>query len=465
MHITRYNKIVLPLFFLSDLLIMVGLFLFIYWVKNEGFNGFYQNNYNYLLLVNIISWSYLSFEFETFKVKRSLGIKRMFVNLFVAYFFFVAIYFGFIVLMKYYQYSRLFHLTFLLSTAGFLFLASLVRYLLVFYYRSKGRNLLNAVLLYPNDMLFFDKKTYEYEMQKLGYGLRCAVEVHGTEKSEDLWELMENYHAEVAFIIDPSHLHIPLERIVDVCDNLGVRVKLLPGYLKNLGKRLNLDYIDSYPVMDLRNEPLLYLHNRAMKRSVDLGFSLLIIIFFMSWFTLLVWLMQRISGAPGPIFFRQKRIGRDGKDFLIWKYRSMRYDPEKNDAALNGSDEITQKNDPRIFWFGKFLRKTNLDELPQFLNVLKGEMSVVGPRPHMSEEDETLAHHINKYPVRRFVKPGITGWAAIHGYRGGTESIEAMTKRTEYDIHYLENWTLWLDIRIMLVTTWQMLTFRIPNAY
>ncbi|SVE16505.1 uncharacterized protein METZ01_LOCUS469359, partial [marine metagenome] len=127
--------------------------------------------------------------------------------------------------------------------------------------------------------------------------------------------------------------------------------------------------------------------------------------------------------------------------------------------------ERTHKVDNRVPWFGSLLRRTNLDEYPQFLNVLFGSMSTVGPRPHMVGEDDMLEKNVPRYRMRRFIKPGITGWAGINGYRGGTDDMALMTKRTAYDIWYLENWTIWLDIKIMAITVWQMFTFRIPRAY
>ena len=133
--------------------------------------------------------------------------------------------------------------------------------------------------------------------------------------------------------------------------------------------------------------------------------------------------------------------------------------------AKDGHAVKTSNDDARIPLFGKLLRKTNLDEYPQFLNVFLGSMSTVGPRPHMVGEDNELAENLLNYKVRRFVKPGITGWAAVNGYRGGTDNINLMSKRTEMDIWYLENWTLWLDIKIMAITIWQMVRFRIPKAY
>ena len=133
--------------------------------------------------------------------------------------------------------------------------------------------------------------------------------------------------------------------------------------------------------------------------------------------------------------------------------------------AQRGESIKTKETDNRIPWFGRLLRRSNLDEYPQFINVLFGSMSTVGPRPHMVGEDKILEKRINRYRIRRFVKPGLTGWAAINGYRGGTDDLNLMLRRTEHDIWYLENWTIWLDLKIIFTTILQMITFRIPKAY
>tara|TARA_Y100001968_G_C18847136_1_gene476333 strand:- start:30 stop:503 length:474 start_codon:yes stop_codon:yes gene_type:complete len=152
----------------------------------------------------------------------------------------------------------------------------------------------------------------------------------------------------------------------------------------------------------------------------------------------------------------QDRVGIDGISFRCMKFRTM----VSNKAAEKGYSHLTLKDDKRITWIGNILRKTNLDELPQFINVLMGNMSVIGPRPHMVSEDKEIAEKIEKYRIRRFVKPGITGLAAIKGYRGGTENLSLMQKRIDYDIKYIEEWSVWLDIKIAIITFWHMITFR-----
>lgn len=192
--------------------------------------------------------------------------------------------------------------------------------------------------------------------------------------------------------------------------------------------------------------------------ALDLFFSSMVLVF-------LYWWVYRIVGAiikitsKGPVIFKQNRIGRESKEFECFKFRTMRQDEASQKNAEKGYGKITSKYDSRVTWIGKILRKTNLDELPQFLNVLLGDMSVCGPRPHMLAEDLVIREKVSKYRFRQFVNPGITGLAQVNGYSGGTTDMNKIQERINYDIYYIEHWSLLMDIKIVLITFWQMLTF------
>ncbi|KAA6307896.1 UDP-glucose:undecaprenyl-phosphate glucose-1-phosphate transferase [termite gut metagenome] len=201
-----------------------------------------------------------------------------------------------------------------------------------------------------------------------------------------------------------------------------------------------------YPT--LRNiSPLQQPTARFIKRSFDIFFSLLVLLFFFSWIILIIGSIIKLT-SPGPVFFSQKRTGKDGKEFWCIKFRSMR---------PNGEADTKQavKDDPRIIPIGNFLRKTNLDELPQFINVLKGDMSVVGPRPHMLKHTEYYSERIEGYMLRHLVKPGITGFAQITGYRGETKELQEMEGRVKRDIWYIQHWSFFLDLKIIFRTMLQ----------
>ncbi|MCX2485229.1 exopolysaccharide biosynthesis polyprenyl glycosylphosphotransferase [Pedobacter sp. MR2016-24] len=196
--------------------------------------------------------------------------------------------------------------------------------------------------------------------------------------------------------------------------------------------------------------------NRYVKRSFDVVFSCLVLLFILSWLYPLIALLIRLD-SRGPVIFKQHRSGRDNKSFWCYKFRSMRVNDDSHHKQAS-------RNDDRITGLGRFLRRTSLDEFPQFINVLIGNMSVVGPRPHMLKHTEQYRYVIKNYMVRHYSKPGITGWAQINGYRGETLQTDAMEKRVEHDIWYLENWSVYLDIKIILRTVSQVLRGHI-NAY
>lgn len=177
---------------------------------------------------------------------------------------------------------------------------------------------------------------------------------------------------------------------------------------------------------------------------MDLAISIIFLIFFFPWILIIVAIIMKLT-MPGPIFFKQKRTGFQGKTFTCYKFRSMKVNNEADKLQAT-------KNDPRKTRWGEIMRRTNIDELPQFINVLLGNMSVVGPRPHMVSQTKAYSTLINKYMMRHFAKPGITGWAQVTGFRGETKELWQMEARVEADVWYIENWSFWLDVRIIYLT-------------
>lgn len=223
-----------------------------------------------------------------------------------------------------------------------------------------------------------------------------------------------------------------------------IRFHLVPEFNKFIKRRFSLTFLESTPILSLRNEPLQHFSNRLVKRTFDLLFSALVLILV---FPLIYIIFGAIIKAtsPGPVFFKQKRTGKNGRIFNCYKFRSMR--PNKEADKLQATAD-----DPRVTKVGAFMRKTSIDELPQFINVFRNDMSVVGPRPHMLKHTELYSSIIDKFMVRHLVKPGITGWAQVTGYRGETKTVEEMEGRVVRDVWYLENWTFFLDLKIIFLT-------------
>jgi putative colanic acid biosynthesis UDP-glucose lipid carrier transferase len=223
-----------------------------------------------------------------------------------------------------------------------------------------------------------------------------------------------------------------------------IRFHLVPEFHKFIKRRFSLTFLESTPILSLRNEPLQHFSNRLVKRMFDLVFSVLVLTLAFPLVYILFGIIIKAT-SPGPVFFKQKRTGKDGRIFNCYKFRSMR--PNKEADRLQATAD-----DPRVTKVGAFMRKTSIDELPQFINVLKNDMSVVGPRPHMLKHTELYSSIIDKFMVRHLVKPGITGWAQVTGYRGETKTVEEMEGRVVRDVWYLENWTFFLDLKIIFTT-------------
>lgn len=255
-------------------------------------------------------------------------------------------------------------------------------------------------------------------------------------------------------LIDEMYCAVPnadkenVTRMIRVAENNAVSFYYVPQFGPTVTRRFELQTIGNVPLMAVRPYPLSGTFNRAVKRIVDIVGSLLALCL-----TAPLWPFIAIGiklSSPGPIFFRQARTGYRGREFICLKFRTMRE---------NKDSDVVQatKDDPRKTRFGNLLRRTNIDELPQLLNVLKGDMSLVGPRPHMVHHTEMYSKLIEKYMLRHIIKPGITGWAQVNGYRGETKELWQMEKRVECDVWYAENWNLMLDFKILFLTVWNMI--------
>jgi undecaprenyl-phosphate galactose phosphotransferase/putative colanic acid biosynthesis UDP-glucose lipid carrier transferase len=241
-----------------------------------------------------------------------------------------------------------------------------------------------------------------------------------------------------------------LKDVIEYCENNLIRFKLIPYFgVPISGRQPNIDLYRGIPVVTLRKEPLQLPFNRMMKRLFDVVFSIVVLVIIVP--LIFPWVALAIKwNSKGPVFFKQLRSGENNAQFWCYKFRTM--------TVNTLSDQLqATKNDSRITRVGKFLRKTNFDELPQFYNVLKGDMSVVGPRPHMLKHTEDYSKLVSKFLVRHFAKPGITGWAQVTGLRGETTEVSDMQKRVEADIWYLENWSFVLDLRIVFMTVRNMI--------
>ncbi len=242
--------------------------------------------------------------------------------------------------------------------------------------------------------------------------------------------------------------------IIAVCENFPTRVRIIPDYFEFMSPRFGISRFGAFPLLSIRVNPLDEWHWQFLKRTFDLLVTSLLFLGVFSWLWPLLALLIKIT-SPGPVFFKQERWGIKNMRIVCYKFRSMV--KESKDVDENGHYQQATRDDPRITRLGRFLRRSNLDELPQFLNVLKGEMSLVGPRPHPTPMNLEIKDSIQHYQLRHLIKPGITGWAQVNGFRGETRAPDLLRKRVESDIWYIENWSILLDVKIVCLTIWLML--------
>lgn len=319
-------------------------------------------------------------------------------------------------------------------------------------YRQMGRNTRTVTFVGSDPEL---TNLYEKLINDATTGYRM-LGYYGAQQENDftqlgsLDDLMDNLnHPEKLHLGDDMYVCISrrerdkVKRLSRFCDKHMIRFCYVPVSVETLGINLKREMIDDIEVFVTYENPLGNPVNKVIKRLFDVvvsSFALLMMLPFLPIIALII-----KSKSPGPVFFKQLRTGIDGHEFMMYKFRSMHVNSDADKVQAT-------KDDPRKYAFGDFMRKTNIDELPQFWNVLKGDMSIVGPRPHMLAHTEMYSKLIDKYMVRHFMKPGVTGWAQVTGFRGETSELWQMEGRVKRDIWYMENWSIWLDFRIIWLT-------------
>lgn len=262
---------------------------------------------------------------------------------------------------------------------------------------------------------------------------------------------------EILCSLNPATETDYVNRLVSTCEAHMVRFKYVPGMEGYPKRKMTISQLGSVNVISLHEEPLNTPLAKFIKRSADVFFSGLFLVTLFP----LIWIFCAIGiklSSPGPVFFKQKRTGYEGKEFWCYKFRSMH-------ASADADTKQAVKGDSRVFPFGEFLRKSSIDELPQFINVFRGDMSIIGPRPHMIHHTDIYSDLIGDYMIRHLAKPGITGWAQVNGCRGETKELSEMKDRVEKDIWYIEHWSVELDVSIFLQTVWQILRHEDEKAY
>ena len=283
----------------------------------------------------------------------------------------------------------------------------------------------------------------------LGFQYRQIPVLGDTSQLEHFLE--ENLLDEIAITLSLKEYE-NLEKIVAACEKSGVHTKFIPDYNNIIPTRPYTEDLQGLPVINIRHVPLNNLLNATIKRMMDIAGALVAIVIFSPVMLITAILIKLTS--PGPLIYSQERVGLHNRTFKMYKFRSMEVQAPSAERT-----KWTTPNDPRVTPVGRFIRKTSIDEMPQFFNILKGDMSLVGPRPERPFFVERFKEEIPRYMVKHQVRPGLTGWAQVNGYRGDT----SITKRIEHDLYYIENWSLGFDFKILFLTIFK--GFINKNAY
>lgn len=453
----RYSRYFKLIFLCWDILLLNVTFIISYFIRFGNLDRLYKEDSQSIFLISNVIWVLLSAYLGAYKFVRVEHIEKIISRTIKLITLHLIILFAIILLLKFDDISRSRMLIFyaLLFTSIFSFRLLFIQLLKKL--RKSGYNFRTVVIIGANPTGFEINKLLSrdlsYGYRVLGYfddsAERFSEKVNILGKVDSVKEFITtNQVHEVYYASDDSDV----SRIIDLinfCEKNLIRIKIAPHFKKYTdSRRVYIDFYGNMPILSLRKEPLEIPFNRIVKKIFDFSVSLSVMLLIAPWLLPILIILVRLS-SKGPVFFKQQRTGLGNIPFWCYKFRTMK---------VNNQSDIKQatKNDVRITKIGAFLRKSNLDELPQILNVLKGEMSIVGPRPHMLKHTEEYSALIDNYLVRHFAKPGITGWAQVNGYRGETKELEQMEGRIDHDIWYIENWSLLLDLKIIYLTVFNM---------
>ncbi len=437
----RYSGFLRPISYMIDLII-VGYFSF--GIISE------KSNLLYFFIYISSSWivsTLLSDFYEVYRYTRVTKILGLIAKQTILFLLLVFAFFGFYNELSIQSISIL---KYIFLAMSFITIAKFSIYFLLKEYRKVFKGNLRKVVIVGLNKKTDQLRKYFNDNPDYGYQLVTIFDLKQFQNIEEIIKHISENEVDEIYSSIAELNNKELTSLIDFADNNLKILKFLPDNKEIYSKKLDFTYYDFLPILSMRRIPTDEPINLFVKRIFDVIFSLIVIVGVLSWLTPILGLIIKME-SKGPIFFKQKRNGLDYKEFYCYKFRSMRPNPEAHLYQI-------KKNDPRVTRIGKIIRKTSIDELPQFINVLKGNMSVVGPRPHMVSHTHMYAEKIDKFMVRHFIKPGITGLAQVSGFRGEVEDDNFIINRVKYDIFYLENWSLLMDLKIVVKTVYNALS-------
>ncbi|SFE02666.1 putative colanic acid biosysnthesis UDP-glucose lipid carrier transferase [Chitinophaga sp. CF118] len=448
--LNRYLKICSIQILVFDFISLNGFFFFTqYWMQQ--FSVPVHVNRDAFLLASNISWAIALYTTGIYFMSQQLSYERITRKTIQSVLYYLLLILLFVFLYKE-AYNRIFIVTYCLLFIAVALIDRLFFYMLTNYILRRKEIERKVVIVGYNDLskqlvdnLLGRKSNLRFE----GY-FEEPSNVHELSFYPVIGNLQEcvtyaqtNNIREIYSTLSPEQFPY-LYTLAHEAERHFIRFRFVPDFRMFVNRQIYIDYLDNIPIISLRSEPLDDIANRIRKRVFDIMFSAFVMVFILSWLIPLLALLVKLE-SRGPIFFIQHRTGRNNQTFRCLKFRSMYVNNDANNKQAS-------RNDRRFTKIGRILRKTNLDEMPQFLNVFVGDMSIVGPRPHMLKHTEEYSAIIQKYMIRHFLKPGITGWAQVNGYRGEITEEVHLRKRIEHDIWYMENWSVYLDLRIIFLT-------------
>ncbi len=447
-----YNQKSLKTFRNISDIVVISISFFLAAVFAQSYSILIEKSHMFILLFFMVTAWYVTTDYSVKNDKEYSSFIERFVNLIKKSFIQILLAIAFIFITKENLFTRNFVLYYFILIV---FVFTVKEYFIYVYFRNKKSF---------KRLSIFDKnedgiKISEFVIDKPEYGYEFAGFLNDFNISYDNYSEVENVIHDKGITDILVNLNAANEdkvkKILMICDRLAVNAHIVPEFYNLLSSRYQFNFLGDYPIVTVRTNPLEELQNRILKRSFDLLFSIFVILLVLSWLMPLLAVFIKAT-SKGTIFFVQDRLGKNNTLFRCYKFRTMYTD------MMNEKFNPVTNDDQRITKIGKLLRKTNLDEIPQFINVFIGNMSVVGPRPHAVSYNNTYSEYVEEIKLRHRIKPGITGWAQIHGYRGDVfdfkENMKRTKRRIEFDIWYIENWTFFQDIKIILETVIQTIS-------
>lgn len=453
----NFSKLLRVVFAILDFLALNAVFFIAKYFFQPVIPEFAVKGYFYFFIFCNGMWLFSSLVYSVYQGHNTSSFEVFLKRTTKVFFLFLIASFTYLYFMREIGMSRLFMITFFVAFPISILFNRLIYLFTYLYFRKKDFIVKRVLIIGYNSVARKLAKHLESKgmhMQMVGYS---EEEFNVQELSNypiictpvSAVQVSAEYHINEIYSTILPEQDKRIYSLMEEADRASIRFKLVPDLSFFVKRPMSVDYLGDMPILSPRSEPLDDIANRIKKRGFDLVVSSLVIILILSWLvpiiSLLIWLESK-----GPVFFVQKRSGVNNKTFNCFKFRSMK---------VNAGADLRQavRNDDRLTYVGKFLRKTSLDEFPQFFNVLMGNMSIVGPRPHMLKHTEDYSQLYDQYVIRHFMKPGITGWAQIRGHRGEITSRDEIKNRVEHDLWYMENWNQWLDFKIIVRTAYNMI--------